>query len=64
MLHCAAHERFRDGAGACLDVRICLWMHEAGGVLQLQDRFQGTGGGLGCLGAETPEIREPGKLRR
>lgn len=39
-------------------------MHEAGGVVQLQDRFQGTGGGLGGLGAETPEIREPGKPRR
>ena len=40
-------------------------LHEAGGVLlQLQDSFQGTGGGLAGLGAETPEIREPGKLRR
>jgi hypothetical protein len=40
-------------------------MHDAGDLLvQLQDSFQGTGGGQSGLGAETPEIREPGKLRR
>ena len=33
-------------------------------MLQLQDSFEGTGSGPGGLGAETPEIREPGKLRR
>lgn len=54
----------QDEAGGCLDVRLRPRMHEAGGVLQLQDSFQGTGGGLEGLGAETPEIREPGKLRR
>lgn len=54
-----------EAGGALIDVRMWLRIREVGAVLlQLQDSSEGTDGGQGGLGAETPEIREPGKLRR
>jgi hypothetical protein len=57
---CAAHERFRDGAGACVNVRICLclWMHEAQRCAAAAGQFRGHWRQPGGTGRR--DTRDPG----